>query len=87
MAKCTCRQNNFDNDESHDSNDDDEQYERKIKKKLKKVNLDTYKRGVYCKNYYKMNVISQKNANCQLNFVKFVKQMIITNIIVQVKQT
>jgi hypothetical protein len=42
MARC--RQNNFDSDESYDSNDDDEQYERKIKKKLKKVNLGTYKK-------------------------------------------
>jgi hypothetical protein len=74
MAKC--RHNNFDSDESYDSNDDDEQYERKIKKKLKKVNLDTYKRGVYCQSYYLMNAISQNNGNYRLKFVNFVKPMI-----------
>ncbi len=38
--------NNFDND------DEDEHYEKKTKKKYKKVNIDTIREGVYCQNCF-----------------------------------
>jgi hypothetical protein len=50
MAKY--HQNNFDSDEFDDFEENEKQYERKIKKKSKKMNFDTYRKGVYCQNCY-----------------------------------
>ncbi len=43
-------QNDFDSDEFEDS--DDVHYEKKTKKKAKKVNFDIVRKGVYCQNCF-----------------------------------
>jgi hypothetical protein len=50
MAKY--RPNNFDSDEFENSDDEDEHYEKKTKKKYKKVNIDTIRECVYYQNCF-----------------------------------
>ncbi len=54
-------QNDFDSDEYEDN--DDEHFEKKIKKKAKKVNFNTIRRKGCNVKIVLMKVISQKNVN------------------------
>jgi hypothetical protein len=49
------RLNNSNNDKSGASDDEHEHYEKKTRKKFKKMNIDTIRGGVYCQNCFNEN--------------------------------